>query len=477
MKNNPTASRSFALPSKFSVVLVVLAAVAAWFAKMPVALAAEPLTVPAALSDSAVIEEIGYFASKGRDDLRKRYARMKKTEPSRMAWARFFNEIAWQVEIFDPSDEERFDRVVKYFGTEYALISLENSVKEMPRLSMGAEFAINSDYAWGQDIETSVAAFSQRIRLTMDVRKKEVFGRMALRNFGFWGVNEYSSGSVGINFKTSDPLWVDELYVEAGDRAGISAGRRYFKYGIWGLAVNNVYAPADSIEAFWNSKIFSARATAAVQYETVDYYAAELRLKGAGAFAAGLSGFISAVSERALAAAGGGDNDMAVSVFGAYGFAGGLSFSAESAVYKRTPSSPEGIPVVFETAYRASSVDALVRWAEIPDMRFPGYTIARSPLDYVGHEYLSGRFVTKMRGFNAIVTMKYADPVFPEMEHTQLTGMDEDVVFSKTSVRIIYKSRLVPAVSGALDFSSSALESAERDHREWRAMTQAVFRF
>ncbi|MDI6757017.1 MAG: hypothetical protein QME32_03235 [Endomicrobiia bacterium] len=487
MKNSQAApvnvvKMCIATPQKISSALsaagVLLFLATAWLAVVPppTVFAAEPPPLAETFSDSSVIEEIGYFAAKGGTDFRKRYARMKNTASSRMAWARFFNEVAWRVDIFDPVDEERFERVVKYFETEYALINLENAVKETPRLDIAAEFSVNADYAWGQDVETSVAAFYQQIRLAMNIRRKEIFGRLALRNFGFWGVNEYSSGSVGINFKTSDPLWVDELYVKAGERAGVEAGRRYFKYGIWGLAVNHIYAPADSVEMFWNSKVFSARAASAVQYETMDYYAAELRLKGDDATHAGVSGFLSAASDRAIAAAGG-DNDMAVSVFGALGAARGFSLSAESAVYKQNSSSSEEIPVVVEAAYRLTSVDAMIRWAEIPDIRFPGYTIARAPLDYLGHEYLAGRFITKMRGFNTIVTMKYADPVFSELEHTQLSGTHEDVVFSKTSARIIYRPRSGSALVGALDFSSSALESVERDYREWRVMSQAVFGF
>lgn len=476
------AKTRLAIPQKISAALIAagvfFSLATAWFAAAtPPVFAAVASSDAETFSDSSVIEEIGHFAAKGGADFRKRYARMKNTVSSRMAWARFFNEVAWRVDIFDPVDEERFERVVKYFETEYALINLENAVKETPRMDIAAEFSVNADYAWGQDVETSVAAFYQQIRLAMNIRRKEIFGRLALRNFGFWGVNEYSSGSVGINFKTSDPLWVDELYVKAGERAGVEAGRRYFKYGIWGLAVNHIYAPADSVELFWDSKVFSARATSAVQYETMDYYAAELRLKGGDVSQAGISGFLSAASERAIAAAGGGDNDMAVSIFGTLGVARGFSLSAESAVYKQNSSSSEEIPVVAEAAYRLPSVDALVRWAEIPDIRFPGYTIARAPLDYLGHEYLAGRFITKMRGFNTIITMKYADPVFSELEHTQLTGTHEDVVFSKTSARIIYKPRSGSTVSGALDFSSSALESAERDYREWRVMSQVVFGF
>jgi len=455
------------------------------------------LSLNAEPTDEKIISEIEYFSIKafGDEGYKQRFDRFYARKPSRLEWARYFNEVAWRIEtkgIYLNSDEEkRFDDVVKYFDREYLLINTASLLENVPRLKLGAEFSLNTEYGWGEDVAASVLSVYQQLRLALEARRKNILGKLVLRNFGFWGVNDYSSGSIGIDFKTSDPPSIEELWVESsGDIFKFTVGRRYFKYGFWGLAVNRVYLPIDMAELAFKKRIlgektfFEARFAGCSKYENVDYFASSFELSGEdGGFNLGVSGAISSsVSEKVMTDAGVDENEQSASLWGGVAPFEGFAFKAESGVYKKVPDASAVYPFILETDIIPSEeMEFSLRYASIPDMRFPSYSSARAPLDYYPKEYIGTRFSPKTRGFNGILSLKYASPFVVELEYTTLNGIDEDVRYNKGAVRGLL---LVNKGSGksifdrlVFEISTTALDTTESDSAEYRFISQCAFKF
>ncbi len=448
--------------------------------------------------DDWVVSEIEYFAVKafGEEGYKERFDRFYAKRPSRLEWARYFNEVAWRIEskgiYLTSAEEERFDKIVKYFDREYLLIKTASYLEQVPRISLGAEFSVNGEYGWGEDVATSVLSLYQQLRVVLEARRKNLTGRLSLRNFGFWGVNDYSSGSVGIDFKTSDPPSVEELWVEGGEDIRITVGRRYFKYGLWGLAVNRVYQPIDMVEISYGNatrpsssnknikgkSFFEFSAGACSKYENADYFISEIKYEGED-FGAGVAGAISSVSEKVKSDAGVDENEQAASLWSRARFLEGFEMSAEAGAYRRTPDESEVYPFIVQSDVAPSGdVEFCLRYGRIPDMRFPSYSSSRAPLDYISKEYIGTRFSPKTEGYNGIITLKYADPFIIELEYTSLSGIGEDVRYNKGGVRGILAGR-----SGGIfdrivfDVSSSSVQTTESDYAEYRFITQLAFRF
>ncbi len=103
--------------------------------------------------------------------------------------------------------------------------------------------------------------------------------QLELRNFGYWGVGKYSSGSTGIGFSTAGPLFIDQAWVNFKTK-GLSAclGRQKLKFGSQGLLVEHRYSPILGLLLSKNSDP-EASVLMASQFEGLEYYALRTRKK------------------------------------------------------------------------------------------------------------------------------------------------------------------------------------------------------
>lgn len=433
--------------------------------------------------DSSVIDEISYFAKKA--GFSKKFNRMALESPSRLEWATFLNEVYWTIETknisLEKSDDERLESLVKYFDKEFMLINISAKLEEKSFFNLGAEFSLNSDYLWGDGVQTSVVSLFQQLRLIFSVRKKNTLGYLALRNFGYWGVNEYSSGSLGINYKTSDPPSIEQVFVESGDKTKLTVGRKYFKYGIWGLAVNWLYSPLDLIEASFSSEHFSSRLAAASRYENIDYLLASLGYK-AKFLEADLNGFYSAINTATLenlqSDAIGNDMGAALSLsLFPFDF---MAFKNEGAIYKKNADDKGVYPLLTSVEFDFVDFGFSCRYGRIPESRFPRYGAAQPPLDFISQEYAAARFSQKTEGYNLMINLKYAAPLFIEAEYTDLKGIDEEVRYAKQILRGLYRPSEQHRVidRAILQVSLSDYSASDGDAlKEWRAETQLAVKF
>ncbi|MBE3577748.1 MAG: hypothetical protein IMX00_08660 [Limnochordales bacterium] len=72
--------------------------------------------------------------------------------------------------------------------------------------------------------------------------------RLTLRNYGYWGVGYYTSGSYGIRSFTADPFSIEELAVQFPvGRGMVSLGSQYFQLGSVGLLAATPLSEAEGV--------------------------------------------------------------------------------------------------------------------------------------------------------------------------------------------------------------------------------------
>lgn len=432
--------------------------------------------------DSAVVDEISYFSKKA--GLERKFTKISEGVPSRVEWAKFLNEVYWTIENKNISlsreEEKRLENLIKYFDTEYLILNLSHSLEQRPIFKLSAQYSINSEYLWGEDVRTSVLAIYQQLRLKFSVQKKNTLGYLALRNFGFWGVNEYSSGSVGIDFKTSDPPFIEQLYIESGELFRVTAGRKYFHTGIWGLSINWLYLPLDLLRFGYHSKNFSVWCGAASRYENIDYYIASLGYNTDKMLFTEISGFCSAINQLTLEKLGSEiENDLGASFAISLKPVEFLSLKNEVALYKKNISARELYPFISAVEFDSNDFALVCRYSRLPDVKFPSYGIAQPPLDFIDKDYIGIRFRPNTQGYNVIVNLRYAAPVFTEVEHTRLEMLDSEDVYYINSMRGFYRSFKDDSIidRAIVEISVVNFDGTEKDTQEWRFKTQFSVKF
>lgn len=82
----------------------------------------------------------------------------------------------------------------------------------------------------------SIPGVRQIASLKIDARLADSGFHLGLRNYGFWGVDGYSTASYGVATFPRDPLSIEELYATFPWRSGdLIIGRQYFTLGPLGL--------------------------------------------------------------------------------------------------------------------------------------------------------------------------------------------------------------------------------------------------
>lgn len=116
---------------------------------------------------------------------------------------------------------------------------------------------------------------------------------LSLRNFGYWGVGKYSSGSTGIGFSTAGPLFIDQAWMDWRQRGWrLRLGRQLIRYGSIGLLVDHRYSPVLGFSVGLDSGETNASLLLASQFQGLEYYAGRLR-RDFGSMAIGGHYFIS----------------------------------------------------------------------------------------------------------------------------------------------------------------------------------------
>ena len=102
---------------------------------------------------------------------------------------------------------------------------------------------------YGAPPPSSVISLAQQIRLKLIAGGENTNAFVSLKNFGYWGIGKYSSGASGINFSSSDPPSVEEIIFQTGNRSiSLFIGRRYVRLGEYGLSVDYLITPLESIQ-------------------------------------------------------------------------------------------------------------------------------------------------------------------------------------------------------------------------------------
>lgn len=100
---------------------------------------------------------------------------------------------------------------------------------------------------------------------------------LSLRNFGFWGVGKYSSGSTGINFTTAGPLYIEQAWASWRSKGlSLRLGRQFLRYGPIGLLVDHRFSPILGLRAEAGVKSCGADLLLASQFEGLEYHAFRL---------------------------------------------------------------------------------------------------------------------------------------------------------------------------------------------------------
>lgn len=244
-----------------------------------------------------------------------------KKDLTRMEFAIWINSVMIHLEeqglAVPPEISDKVEKLSAEFQREFLMLQLQEEVKQsqsrLERLlapgrdrsfDLGGDFSLYAEKLDGrlavspeeQEIfgaapeHTKVMLAQQlRIKCRAEVTPK-LGGVLELRNFGYWGVGRYSSGSTDINFSSADPLKIDQAFVLWRRPGwGLDIGRKNLCYGIWGLLVNRRYEPINALELNWDRGA-ELRILLASQFSGLDFLAAQART-GNNRVRIGVAGF------------------------------------------------------------------------------------------------------------------------------------------------------------------------------------------
>lgn len=252
----------------------------------------------------------GLMARAGMPDSAVNAFRARK-DLTRMEFAMWVNSVMLRLEeqgMAVPMElAEKVDKLSTEFQREFLWLELQEEVRQnRSRLDQLTAAGANRRYEWGGDF--SLYAEKLDGRLPVSPQDQESFGPapqhtkvmlaqqlrikcraeltpalggvLELRNFGYWGVGRYTSGSTDINFSSADPLKIDQAFIH-WDRKKLSAtiGRKNLCYGLWGLLVDRRYEPINALEITCNLGA-EIRMLLASQFSGIDYLAGRAQMGG-----------------------------------------------------------------------------------------------------------------------------------------------------------------------------------------------------
>ncbi|MBI5573618.1 MAG: hypothetical protein HY919_03585 [Elusimicrobia bacterium] len=338
--------------------------------------------------------------------------------PTRLDLAVFLNHclvICEEKDIEVPN--ELLSPLLKEFDRELLLLDIQNRLQNQDSylkkirdaVSWNLEFSyaaeqMSGDFPitarelvlYGAPPPTSVISLSQQTRLKLTAGSDNTFAFVCLKNFGYWGIGKYSSGASGINFSSSDPPSVEEVMFQTGNRTlSLSIGRRYVRLGKYGLSVDYLITPLESIQFSGKWKALESDIIVGSRFDSADYYAVRV---GAGPF--GIIGFISSI-KREYRTQYNLINDKGVGADLSFNFLGRRRLLGEYSCYK--PSEEDAIHswVAGLDVIRTKNLGLLIQYGDLGNVQKQTVEINRLPLEFINEKFL--RFQSNSRGPNLIL--------------------------------------------------------------------------
>ncbi|MCS7184926.1 MAG: hypothetical protein NZ870_03255 [bacterium] len=200
-------------------------------------------------------------------------------------------------------DIEGADFLIKEFDTEFLVLNIQYEIsnqKENLRLleiltarikfetelgafveKLSGEFPVTEKekILYGLPPKEPPLSIAHQLRFIIKGQENNISFYLGLRNFGYWGVGRYTSGSIGIGFSSQDPLQIEEGYIRYKKNTfETKIGRRYFRYGIYGMLFEGNYEANDALN--FNIKLPYLRIYTDIlnKYDAADTYISNLRI-------------------------------------------------------------------------------------------------------------------------------------------------------------------------------------------------------
>lgn len=193
------------------------------------------------------------------------------------------------------------DEVINEFDSEFLILNVQEELtrqKENLRLLEELTSRINFLTEFGLFLEKpagefpvsqrekilygnppeSVLSIAHQLRFKIRGRENNTSFLLSLRNFGYWGVGSFTSGSIGIGFSSKDPLQIEEGYIRYKlDSFETKFGRKYLRYGVYGMLYEGSYEAKDSIFVSLRLPFLKTGFDVISQFDAADTYILFLR--------------------------------------------------------------------------------------------------------------------------------------------------------------------------------------------------------
>lgn len=331
--------------------------------------------------------------------------------------------LAQENHSFTPEENEDLEILSRHLDRELFVLKLEERVRFNQsrldflerigaRLRFRAEISFNGEKLEGQIPVTArqlalfgpppsntPVALAQQLRLRVESEWNKVFAAIQLKNFGYYGVGRFTSGSVGIPFSTADPPFFEELFVKIGDQhLSATLGRRYFRLGTFGLINDHLFQPLEAVSLVALYKNLSVEAVAASRIDSPDLYEARIGFDFKQ-MKFGVQGFHSFFTENTKQSFGLND-DRGVSIDSSINFFKDQRIDAEFALYQ--PKSGDSIHSAYVIGIDLLQLSRLRlngKYGRISALLpLPTLSLNQAPLDFVDERFI--RFRPGQDGFN-----------------------------------------------------------------------------
>lgn len=388
-----------------------------------------------------------------------RWQELKSGNPTRLDLAIFYNycvnKLSQQQKILP---EEETDLLYQEFNSELLLLDIKNRLdKQETAISgvslisyniglsflaeqMSGDIPVSADTTiYGNPPKEPAISLRQQLRLGMKIGQKTSFARLLLRNFGFWGVGSYSSGSMGINFATSDAPSVEEVYFQTSNQHLFwTVGRRYWRLDRFGLVGDFSYQPLEFTALRVFSGIFAGEILAGSKIDAPDYYGMRLGLE-TEKLSFGICGYTTAFRPATLS-----DYNLSNDCGWAGDFA--LTFYQKnqfSAEYYQYINSDEKLSSAIGQMdlWRDQNLRLTVQYAQLANINLDSIFLNQMPLEYRAWEFL--RYEANTSGPEIFLWFRILPELSGEYEFAyrqkNLLGGDDEVEIQRANVfRIVY---------------------------------------
>lgn len=374
------------------------------------------------------------------------WKKIAEETPSRLDIAVFLNQCFIDSEknkIQIPEDIS--SELLKEFDREFLILDLQNRIdrqnEHINKLGQTVDWNLEFSFAgeqisgdfpltereitlYGVPPPSSVISFSQQMRLGLTAGTDKLNGFCILKNFGYWGIGKYSSGSSGIDFSSSDPPQIEQVaFRMANNFSSIEIGRRYLRLGKYGLSVDYLISPLEAIQLTGKWKDVSLEGLVGSRVDSADYYASRIGL-GSKKFALGVIGFASVIKKDYITQYNL-TNDKGLGGDIKFNFYRGREIAGEYSYYK--PQNADGINswVCSVDLVNNNNFGFLVIYADIGEI--PRQTIAMNqlPLEFVDEKFL--RFEQNSKGPNIFVRVALPHNIVAKYEFLYL-DTSEDIL-------------------------------------------------